>query len=92
MNEWIVWLYGEGDASPDALGGKGSRLAAMTRAGFPVPPGFCVPTHADPEAAPALEEAIREAYRRLGADAVAVRSSSTTDRPAWASSSKASVH
>jgi rifampicin phosphotransferase len=83
VSEWIAWLDGEGDASPDALGGKGSRLAAMTRAGFPVPVGFCVTTRVDPVALP--EEAIREAYRRLGADVVAVRSSATTEDLAAAS-------
>ena len=28
----------------DALGGKGSGLAEMTRAGVPVPPGFTIST------------------------------------------------
>ncbi|MFB3777733.1 MAG: PEP/pyruvate-binding domain-containing protein [Bryobacteraceae bacterium] len=79
MSQWIAWLDGEGDASPEVLGGKGSRLAAMARAGFPVPAGFCVTTRADWEAAPALEEAIRQAWRRLGVDSVAVRSSATTE-------------
>src|SRR6187397_1645956 len=29
-----------------AVGGKGANLGEMTRAGFPVPPGFCVTTAA----------------------------------------------
>lgn len=36
---------GESDCDPariDLLGGKGSSLAAMSRAGFPVPPGFTI--------------------------------------------------
>ena len=28
------------------VGGKGANLGEMSRAGFPVPPGFCVTTHA----------------------------------------------
>ena len=28
------------------VGGKGANLGEMTRAGFPVPPGFCVTTEA----------------------------------------------
>jgi rifampicin phosphotransferase len=37
------------EVGPDDLprvGGKGANLAALTRAGVAVPPGFCVPTHA----------------------------------------------
>src|SRR5688572_11918578 len=73
-----------GDA--DAVGGKGLSLALMTRAGLPVPPGFCVTTAAHrrlrgrpPESDPALREQIAGAYRRLGAGPVAVRSSATAE-------------
>ncbi|MZQ84122.1 pyruvate, phosphate dikinase [Paenibacillus sp. 5J-6] len=39
--------FQEGDASMIAhLGGKGANLAEMTRAGFPVPPGFTITTEA----------------------------------------------
>src|SRR5215472_12649630 len=35
----------DGTRSP-AVGGKGANLGELTRAGFPVPPGFCVTTAA----------------------------------------------
>src|SRR4051794_24056472 len=35
----------DGTRLPD-VGGKGANLGEMTRAGFPVPPGFCVTTAA----------------------------------------------
>src|SRR3954465_3624938 len=35
----------EGTRLPD-VGGKGANLGELTRAGFPVPPGFCVTTAA----------------------------------------------
>src|SRR3974377_286081 len=40
-------LFGEVDETrlPD-VGGKGANLGELTRAGFPVPPGFCVTTAA----------------------------------------------
>ena len=41
-NEWIVGLHGERDAAPEALGGKAHRLRHLARAGFRVPPGFCI--------------------------------------------------
>src|ERR671933_2104821 len=45
-HKW-VYLFEEGDGSQRALlGGKGAGLAAMTRAGLPVPPGFIVTTEA----------------------------------------------
>ena len=42
-----VFLFEEGDGSwRDLLGGKGSGLASMTKAGLPVPPGFTITTEA----------------------------------------------
>jgi pyruvate,water dikinase len=42
-----VLPFPEIDATQTALvGGKGANLREMTRAGFPVPPGFCVTTAA----------------------------------------------
>ncbi|MEM5790326.1 MAG: PEP/pyruvate-binding domain-containing protein, partial [Syntrophobacteraceae bacterium] len=35
----------DGSGSPD-IGGKGANLAELVKAGFPVPPGFCVTTAA----------------------------------------------
>ncbi len=44
----LVYPFGIGAASSDAaieiLGGKGASLAEMSRAGFPVPPGFTIST------------------------------------------------
>ena len=41
----IVYAFEEGDASMrNILGGKGANLAEMTKLGFPVPPGFTIPT------------------------------------------------
>jgi len=44
--QW-VFPFAEGDPQErDLLGGKGAGLAGMTRAGFPVPPGFIITTAA----------------------------------------------
>ncbi len=73
--ECIVWLAGGGEASAGLVGGKGARLAAMARAGFPVPNGFCITT----QAGAGIGEAVAAAYRQLGSCAVAVRSSATAE-------------
>ena len=45
-HKW-VYRFDEGSASMrDLLGGKGSGVAEMTRAGLPVPPGFTITTEA----------------------------------------------
>src|SRR5258708_14596418 len=42
-----VYLFSEGNAKMrDLLGGKGARVAEMTNAGLPVPPGFTITTAA----------------------------------------------
>src|SRR3954454_19938934 len=42
-----VLSFGEVDGTRLAeVGGKGANLGELTRAGFPVPPGFCVTTAA----------------------------------------------
>jgi pyruvate,water dikinase len=68
------------------VGGKGLSLARLAAAGLPVPPGFCITTAAyrrlrgQPlQSDPQLVEQIDAAYRRLGAGAVAVRSSATAE-------------
>src|SRR5690242_12736926 len=77
-----------GDIQPgdvQHVGGKGLSLGLMSRAGLPVPPGFCVTTAAHrrlqgrlaPEDPLAAE--IAAAYRRLGSGPVAVRSSATAE-------------
>ena len=40
MRNFVVWLDEMEGSAPALLGGKGDRLAAMTRAGLPVPRGF----------------------------------------------------
>lgn len=43
--EKTVYAFEEGNADMRGiLGGKGANLAEMTRLGFPVPPGFTIPT------------------------------------------------
>ena len=73
-------------ADADIVGGKGANLGELTRAGFPVPNGFCVTRHAyEDRANPAVVSAIHEAYRALVAESgdagalVAVRSSATAE-------------
>jgi pyruvate,water dikinase len=38
----VLWLDEITSADIERAGGKGANLGEMTRAGFPVPPGFCV--------------------------------------------------
>jgi pyruvate,water dikinase len=70
----------------DVVGGKGLSLGLMTRAGLPVPSGFCITTaafrraHGGPlDDHPELVGALLDAYRLLGGGAVAVRSSATAE-------------
>ncbi|GGU22862.1 PEP/pyruvate-binding domain-containing protein [Lentzea flava] len=58
-----------------AVGGKGASLATLTRAGLPVPAGFCLTTRAYRERS---MEGLLEAFRQLGGP-VAVRSSATAE-------------
>ncbi len=49
MPDKRIYFFGEGSAEgnperKDLLGGKGASLAAMSRAGLPVPPGFTIAT------------------------------------------------
>ncbi|MCL2648080.1 MAG: PEP-utilizing enzyme [Phycisphaerales bacterium] len=70
------------------VGGKAINLAALIRAGFPVPDGFVITTAAFHAAASdnvGVEAAIRERYCALGGKAVAVRSSATAEDMAGAS-------
>jgi pyruvate,water dikinase len=70
----------------DSVGGKGLSLGRMAGAGLPVPPGFCVTTAAYRRCRGRpltsehdLAQHIKDAYRRLGGGAVAVRSSATAE-------------
>ena len=74
-----VWIYYFGDGGADGdperkdiLGGKGASLAAMSRAGLPVPPGFTISTEccklfldADGRWPPGLEDEVRDNLARL---------------------------
>jgi len=46
MGAWatVLWLEEITQNDRGAVGGKGANLGEMTRAGYPVPPGFCVTT------------------------------------------------
>ena len=49
MAEKMIYFFGGGDAegdpgNKDLLGGKGASLAAMSKAGLPVPAGFTIST------------------------------------------------
>ena len=94
----------------ELVGGKAASLARLTRAGLPVPPGFCLTTAACDEhlrangltepvippatlriritaapMPPGLAGAIRDACRRLGRGAWAIRSSAVAEDQAGAS-------
>jgi pyruvate,water dikinase len=62
----------------DLVGGKAAGLAALIRHGERVPPGFCVTTEAHRRGV-VPRAAIVDAYQRLGAGPVAVRSSATAE-------------
>lgn len=73
---------GPGDV--DKVGGKGLGLALLTRAGLPVPAGFCVTTGASRRLAGRAPDAelaavLAAAYRELGGGPVAVRSSAVAE-------------
>lgn len=46
MNVGFTLSFDSTSATLDSAGGKGANLARLTRAGLPVPPGFCVTTAA----------------------------------------------
>jgi phosphohistidine swiveling domain-containing protein/uncharacterized membrane protein (DUF106 family) len=83
---------------PALVGGKGASLGRLIRAGFQVPGGFVVNTHAyrlaytslpDSETVaeipPEIAKEIRERYEQMGRGKVAVRSSATAEDLAAAS-------
>jgi pyruvate,water dikinase len=80
--DMIVWLNDASAADIDSCGGKAASLCRMATLGLPVPPGFVVTADAFAGATissplpAALDEAIRGAYEKMGAEiCVAVRSS-----------------
>jgi pyruvate,water dikinase len=89
----VVVGLDEVDAGQVALvGGKAAGLGELIQAGERVPPGFCITAAAHDSvvvSSGVLPEELRrqivQAYERLGAGAVAVRSSATTEDLAHAS-------
>jgi pyruvate,water dikinase len=81
----VVALAEVDDGSVGLVGGKAVGLARLIRAGERVPEGFCVTTAAQEAVLAAgvlaaeLRDEIVRAYQRLGAGAVAVRSSATAE-------------
>jgi pyruvate,water dikinase len=82
----VIELGDEKGGRIELVGGKAAGLSEMIRAGERVPAGFCVTTAAHEAALSAsgllgdgLRREIQEAYERLGAGAVAVRSSATAE-------------
>lgn len=74
----IRWFDEPAEAAE--VGGKGAALGVATRAGLPVPPGFCVTVKAMSRLASAdVVAALEQALSRLAAPAVAVRSSASEE-------------
>ncbi len=46
MKKYVVWFKDVDKDDGDIVGGKGANLGEMTKAGFPVPPGFIVTAQA----------------------------------------------
>jgi rifampicin phosphotransferase len=46
MEKFILYFHEINHSSLPFVGGKGANLGEMTEAGFPIPQGFCVTTHA----------------------------------------------
>jgi pyruvate,water dikinase len=81
----VVELAAVDDGCIGLVGGKAAGLARMIRAGERVPDGFCITTAAHDAASTSgevgaeLRSEIVQAYQRLGAGPVAVRSSATAE-------------
>jgi pyruvate,water dikinase len=80
---YVVWFDQLGRDQVELVGGKCANLGELTGAGFPVPPGFAVTTHAYER--DDIGDAVGEAYAALGARVgradppVAVRSSAVAE-------------
>ncbi len=81
MTQWVAPFSSLDRRDLATVGGKGANLGELTRAGFPVPQGFCVTTHAFRaflegagdtstlfDRLAALNPEDTEAVRRLGSD------------------------
>jgi phosphoenolpyruvate synthase/pyruvate phosphate dikinase len=73
MSTPTIIELGTGPADPTQLGGKASALHRLAWLGFPIPRGFTVTPEADDDAS------LLEAFDRLGARLVAVRSSALAE-------------
>lgn len=71
----VIGLDQISEADAAQVGGKAYHLAQLSNAGFPVPAGFSLTTHATQAWDDAAREALLQAYRNMGGGAVAVRSS-----------------
>lgn len=61
-----ILFFGQCDeADYPLLGGKGASLASMSKAGFPVPPGFCVTTDAYSECMHTLRAEVVERVKAM---------------------------
>lgn len=80
----IVELAAIGERDAARVGNKALRLAALLRAGFPVPAGFCLTTVGTAGWNAAVRDAVLAAYRRLGGP-VSVRSSAVEEDACGAS-------
>lgn len=74
----IVALSAINDGMIDLVGGKAVGLAALIKAGENVPDGFCLTTNAF-RRGELPRRAVLEAYRHLGGEPVAVRSSASAE-------------
>jgi rifampicin phosphotransferase len=63
QESWIVPLVEVADCAEELVGGKAAKLAALLRAGFTVPNGFCITTRA-------YERFLRELAQRVTEDLI----------------------
>lgn len=86
----VKWFDEIGNDEVGTVGGKGLSLARLSQAGISVPAGFVITTDAyrtahDKNVDSALAEVILQAFDKLGAERVAVRSSAIAEDSADAS-------
>lgn len=78
--ERVIFLEEVSSENLGLVGGKAMSLSEMTKAGINVPPGFSVTTAAYKSGiTPEIEKQILEAFDKLGAERVAVRSSAVAE-------------
>lgn len=87
---YIKYFYEIDKNSTSEVGGKGASLGEMTKAGIPVPPGFVITVQTykefhNKELPTDLINTILNAFDKLGAERVAVRSSAVAEDSSAAS-------